>query len=248
MLTVAVLGADGAGKSTVTARLERELRYPVRRIYLGVGAESATHPLPTTRVVRRLRLAAGKPAGRPGPPPLRPAEPGPATAAGSNRAARPSVTRGLGAAGKVANRMAEEAYQEAVCRWHLSCGRILLFDRFYLADYHAHDLAGLPGLPRSRRVHAAFLRRVFPTPDLVLVLDADAQVLHDRKPEGTVEELAQRRQEYLDYARTVPHAVIIDVTQPLDVVVAHAVAAIDDAVDRASAPLAPRRAHAGATR
>ena len=53
MLRVAVLGADGAGKSTVTARLVADLPYAVRRMYLGVGAESATHALPTTRAVRR---------------------------------------------------------------------------------------------------------------------------------------------------------------------------------------------------
>ena len=54
MLRVAVLGADGAGKSTVTARLVADLPYTVRRMYLGVGAESATHALPTTHLNRTL--------------------------------------------------------------------------------------------------------------------------------------------------------------------------------------------------
>lgn len=236
MLRVAVLGADGAGKSTVTARLVADLPYTVRRMYLGVGAESATHALPTTRAVRRVRAAMGHSASRPGPPPIRPI---PRTNSSIPNGAPLPVrwAKGVGAAGRMANRMTEEAYQEAISRWHLSCGRIVIYDRYYLADFHAHDLAGHPDLPRSRRVHAAFLRRCFVEPDLVVVLDADPAILYARKGEGTIDELARRRHEYLDYASTVRNAVLIDATKPLEAVVAEVTRAIDEAVRRASGPV-----------
>ena len=231
MLRIAVLGADGAGKSTVTARLATELPYPLRRMYLGVGAESATHALPTTRAVRWIRAATGHAPAQSGPPPIRAASPP------RNTRSRTSTmpvrwAKGAGAAGRVANRITEEAYQEAVSRWHLSCGRIVLYDRYYLADFHAHDLAGHADLSRSRRFHGAFLRRCFVEPDLVVVLDAEPSVLYARKGEGTIEELACRRQEYLDYAATVRHAVLIDAPKPIDEVMAEVMAAIDTAVER----------------
>ena len=114
MLRIAVLGADGAGKSTVTARLAAELPYPLRRMYLGVGAESATHALPTTRAVRRIRAATGHAPAQSGPPPIRATAP---TAPTTRTATRPvRWAKGAGAAGRVANRITEEAYQEVLAK------------------------------------------------------------------------------------------------------------------------------------
>lgn len=231
MLTVALVGADGAGKSTVIERLITDLPFPVRRMYLGVSAESATHPLPTTRLVRWARTATGRAQPTGGPPPL--------DTPGSTRddANRPPVRRLMRsgvAIARTANRITEEAYQEAVSRWHRSCGRVVIYDRFYLADFHAHDLSGRPGLSLSRRVHAAFLRRCFAEPDLLVVLDAEPEVLFARKGEGTLAELASRRAEYLAYAATVTNVEVIEADQPLESVVAAAIEAVTNAVQRAS--------------
>ena len=234
MLTVALVGADGAGKSSVIARLETELPFPMRRMYLGVSAASASHPLPTTRALRWAAAATGRSRPSGGPPPLR--SPG-AGSSGDRR--RPSARRGLRALARTSNRITEEAYQELISRWHQSCGRIVVYDRFYPADYHAHDLAGHPGLSWDRRAHGRFLRWCFPEPDLVLVLDAEPEILHARKGEGTLAELASRRAEYLAYASTVTNAEVIRVDRPLDDVMVAVIDAIDRAVERASAPIAP---------
>ena len=227
MLTVAIVGADGAGKSTVVDRLRAELDVPFRQMYLGVSPASATHPLPTTRAVRWARSTAGRAPRTAGPPPIE---------APAERPAPRSTARHLLAeaatAGRTANRIAEEAYQESVSRWHRAAGRVVVYDRFYPADFHAHDLSGRPGLPWNRRLHGAFLRRCFAPPDLLIVLDAHPEVLHARKGEGTLAELASRRDEYLAYAATVEHHVLIRADQPLEVVVGEVVAAIEDAVDR----------------
>lgn len=221
MLTVAIVGADGSGKSTVVSRLDDQLPLPHRRMYLGVSAVSATHPLPTTRAVRWTREALGRPPRHAGPPPL------PNTAAvdavGGGRAAR---LRDLRRAVLLAHRVVEESYQEAISRWHRSRGRIVVYDRFYPADYHAHDLRRHPDMRWDRQLHGRFLRRCFAPPDLVVVLDGTPALLHARKGEGTLAELASRRAEYLAYAQTVPRAVIVGVDQPLDDVVATVSSAI----------------------
>lgn len=237
MLTIAFVGADGAGKSTVVAQLPAALGLPVRTMYMGVNPAAATHPLPTTSVVRRLRRAAGRERHSGGPPPVRttpsPTLPTPTT---STTAAALADLRGLV---RTTNRIAEESYQRAVCRWHVGHGRLVLFDRYYRADYHAHDLAGGDGLSLAKRLHGAYLRRWCPDPDLVIVLDAPADVLHARKQEGTLEELASRRAEYLSYARTAPRSVIVDASRSLDHVMTTVVRAINRVLDDLEGRAAP---------
>src|SRR5437667_23836 len=50
--TVALIGPDGAGKTTIGRRLEKSLPLPVRYLYMGVNAEASNALLPTTRVLR----------------------------------------------------------------------------------------------------------------------------------------------------------------------------------------------------
>jgi thymidylate kinase len=63
------------------------------------------------------------------------------------------------------------------------------------------------------------LRRFYPRPDLIICLDAPAEVLFARKGEGTPELLERRRQEYLQLRQVAPHFVIVDATQTEEEVV-----------------------------
>jgi thymidylate kinase len=224
VLTVALVGADGAGKTTIGRRLPVLLDRPARYVYLGANPASATHALPTTRLVHRLRMRRGT-ADAGGPPSLD-RDLGP-TRQGTILHRSLRSTR---AGGRVAHQIAEGTYQRSAIAWHRARGRVVVVDRWYGADHHAHELAPGQRLTASRRVRAAFLRRAFPVPDLVLVLDAPADVLHRRKGEGTEAELARRRGEYLDYLRTVPCGHRIDAARPLDEVLADVVAAVETAV------------------
>src|SRR5215213_9731112 len=68
--TVALVGADGAGKSTIGRRLAATLPIPVTYLYMGDNPAAATATLPTTRLLRALRRARGaRPAAPAGGPP-----------------------------------------------------------------------------------------------------------------------------------------------------------------------------------
>jgi thymidylate kinase len=217
--TVALIGPDGAGKTTLARRLEGELPMPARYLYMGVSADSSDRMLPTTRLAHALKRRRGAPPDTAGPPD--PADVQKPKPKGALKRAKRSVRSAL----RLTNQLAEETYRNVLAWRHLRRGSVVLFDRHYFADYYAYDIAN-DARPLSRRVHGWALRRVYPRPDLVLYLDAPAEVLLARKGEGTVEALERRRGDYLELARVTENFEVVDATRSLDDVAGDLVALI----------------------
>ena len=55
MVTVALIGPDGSGKTTISDRLQTELGLPVTSIYMGVNMHRAGVLLPHTRLLVAVR-------------------------------------------------------------------------------------------------------------------------------------------------------------------------------------------------
>ena len=134
--TVALVGADGAGKSTVSGRLRRAgLPAPVKTIYMGVNLEASSLMLPTTRLLLVAKQARG---GRPDlvasrlDDATRPADP-----AGGRwrRSARDSA--------RMTVWMLEEWLRQLVATAYTARGFIVVFDRHFFADYYHADVAGV---------------------------------------------------------------------------------------------------------
>lgn len=220
MTTVALIGPDGAGKSSVIPRVQAGLGRPVYRVYMGVNLEASRVMLPTTRLALELkRRRGGRPdmvgastdgQGRVGTTPRR-------------RGPLREVRSGL----RLLNWMAEEWYRQAIASWHERRGELVLFDRHFFCDYYANDVAGRrPGRPWTSRIHGRMLERLYPRPDLVILLDAPAEVLHARKGEGTPESLERKRQEYMALSEVVERFQVVDATRDIDTVVADVIGAI----------------------
>ena len=204
-MTVALIGPDGAGKTTVARRLEAELPLPVSYLYMGVNAEASNRALPTTRIARRLKRRRGHGPDDAGPPPP----------PGARPPARRSLKRSVRATARLANRLADEWYRQLLAWRATRRGEVVVFDRHFFADYHAYDVEG-GARPLSRRIHGFVLARAYPKPDLVVYLDAPAEVLLARKGEGDVAALERRRGDYLRLADVAPDFVIVDATRPAD--------------------------------
>jgi thymidylate kinase len=218
--TVALIGADGSGKTTVARRLPGMLPVPVRYLYMGVSADSSNVTLPTTRIARRIKRALGAPPDTAGPPSHDRRKP----------RSRSFLKRRLAdgrAALRLGNRFAEEWYRQwRAWRWERS-GAVVVFDRHFFIDYHAYDMTGTDR-SWSQRLHGAVLGRLYPRPDIVVYLDAPGEVLLARKGEGSIEALERRRDEYRSIAPLVPAFVEVDATRPVEEVAAQVASAITE--------------------
>ncbi len=206
---IALVGADGAGKSTITTLLETTpLPAPVKRIYMGVNLESSSLMLPTTRLLVTAKRMRG---GRPdlvGGPAAAPAEQGT-----GRRGWRASARGGA----RLAVWVLEEWLRQVVAWGYSRAGYLVVFDRHFLADHYFSDIEPRPeGRGRLRALHGWMLQHAYPKPDLVLCLDAPGSVLFTRKPESSPQSLEERRQEYLRLAGAVPAFEVIDADRPLD--------------------------------
>jgi thymidylate kinase len=188
--SVAILGPDGVGKTTICRAVARAYLRPV--VQVSVGRKLRSHSV-WGRVARPVRRAV--------------------------RFVAFLETCGRAWAGR-------------------RRGRVVLWDR------HPDDPAVRGARVRSRR----WARRLAPDPDLVVVLDAPAEVIRARKEERDVAELEALRRAYLAMAASATVAEIVDASSDLttvrDAVTAalwrHDPARTDDPSDRALAS-APER-------
>lgn len=213
MTAVALIGCDGAGKTTIAEMLVSREPFPVRYIYMGVNAASSNISLPTTRLVyemkvrkvRRRRQETGEDVGAP---------------VSLHGLKHRRDDRGkVWAAARLLNRLAEESLRLAVSIWYQARGYVVIYDRHFVFDY------GASSNRMSDRIHRWFLEKVYPKPDLVLFLDAPPEMLFARKPEVPVSYLEQRREAYLRSGESVGRFETVDAAQSLDNV-------YEDVVDR----------------
>jgi thymidylate kinase len=220
MFSVALIGPDGAGKSTISERLAQEpMPAPVKRIYMGVNLEASSLMLPTTRLALAVKSARGRRSDMTAPS----QQTEPATGSPVRRSAKAGVR-----AARLVLWLAEEWFRQLVAQYHRRRGSIVVFDRHFYADYYHFDVATGGRRSLASRVHGYLLEHAYPKPDLVICLDAPGQVLFERKREASPEWLEQRRRQYLQLADVVPAFVVVDVDRPLDVVTREVATAITE--------------------
>lgn len=201
--SVALVGLDGAGKTTVARRLERDDPDRFAYVYMGDNPASSNVTLPTTRWWK-ARTSSNPGTGRP---------------TRSRRRLLGRVLRPLRKTFGFANRVLEEAYRQRVVRRYLARGVIVVIDRHFLLDYHHGDETSKGRGSFKRRLQRGLRRRLLPLPELVIVLDLPADVALRRKQEFSLEHLQARRDQYLGLRSLFDHTVVVDANRDLDRVV-----------------------------
>ncbi len=209
MITVALIGGDGAGKTTVTRKLLAVSPCPTKYLYMGMSTRSSNFALPTSKIAHWFKLRRYKKSLR------KPGAAVPEEVARFYEENRGPDTRGKFLATlRLFNRLAEEIYRLLIVWSYQSRGYMVLFDRHFLFDF-----AERPDRPPqiqnrlSERLHRWFLQKVYPKPDLTIFLDAPPEVLIQRKGEANVAYLSAKREAYFRQGMQTPNFVKIDATQ-----------------------------------
>lgn len=211
-LTVAMVGADGSGKTTVAKELVASSEWPVKYVYLGPAVASSDNALFTTRIAgwlkrRKLKKSDAKFVSAPPRSLMTPDQ--------RKRLSRGRIFKALG----LVNRIMEEWYRQLIVYYHRLRGKIVVCDRHFIYEYGV-DLADKDGEILSVRIHDWHLKNLYPRPELTLFLDAPTDVLYARKPEWPEEYLQEQRDRITEQGRHAANFVVIDVSQPLDKVIA----------------------------
>lgn len=99
-----------------------------------------------------------------------------------------------------------------VLRQRLVRSSLIIFDRYFhdlLVDQRRYRYSG----PKWALRAAA---RFTPNPDLWILLDAPAEIVHARKTEITLDELRQQRLRYLELVRSLPGGHVVDACRPAE--------------------------------
>ena len=213
MYTIALIGADGAGKSTVTNQILQQSSIPVERIYMGANKAEATHVLFTTKLIYWLAGTLRDREDQGGPPDR-------SKSSGAPSGLLRRIVHEIKAFLRISILISEEWYRQ-ICAWYyVARGKMVLFDRHYFVDYYYHHIIyNGDYIPLAAKLHGAMLQTLYPRPDLVILLDAPADVLYARKSEGTFEAIKKRREEYLNMSGFFNKFVVVNAAQPQEEVI-----------------------------
>jgi thymidylate kinase len=226
-ISVAIIGVDGSGKTTVARAVQRRLGAPAAYIYGGVSLQTSAVMLPTTRLLIELKRLRGQRADMVAPR---------GETSESDQYMRSSTARSVLL---LINWIAEESYRQVLAWYQERRGRTVIFDRHFYCDYHARDIETSAPRTAVQRLHGWFLQQVYPKPDLVIHLDAPIEVLQARKPGFDPGPRERKSEEYRRLKNVLPQYVAVDAARPVDEVVREVCETI-----RQRASRAPTRADA----
>ena len=210
MASIAIIGQDGAGKTTISNMVLERLPYKMKYIYMGRNVDSSNYFLPTSKIIHLYKIYKYKKKHK----------------VADNKTAkklslheidqdRKKDTRGkIGAFLRLLNRLAEEWYRLMISLSYQKRGYLVIYDRHFLVDSIPDKLDTEKSRKRlTTRIHDWVLTNLYEKPNIIFFLHAPAEVLFARKGEATIEYIRAKNEAFLEYGKKTKGFEVIDVTQ-----------------------------------
>jgi len=223
MFTVALIGGDGAGKTTLANAVIQSSGLPMKYLYMGLSTRSSNHALPTSRLVLFLKRRMYKKAV------AKSANPFPDEMPASQLEYSEETHGWVWNTARFLNRLAEAWYRQLISMNYQLRGYVVIYDRHFFFDT-------APGVINSQHQSLVLLDRLYfwlmsywyPKPTLTIFLDAPPDLLYRRKGEATPDYLEQQRIVFLNQGKKLAHFVQVDASQPMDKVISDVMRHIHD--------------------
>jgi len=212
MSSIAIIGQDGAGKTTISNMVLEKLPLKMKYIYMGRNVESGNIMLPTSWLIHYYKIYKYKKSHR---------------GLNYNNAKKLSLheidknrkvdTRGkFSATLRLLNRLIEEWFRLLVSLYYQLLGYIVVYDRHFIFDYAPDPNDTYSHNRLTTKIHNWTLNNLYEKPSLVIFLNAPAEVLFSRKGEATLEYLKAKNRVFLNVGKKMPNFRIVDASEPLE--------------------------------
>ncbi|MGD8306774.1 MAG: hypothetical protein PVF17_08985 [Ignavibacteria bacterium] len=213
MATVALIGADGSGKTTIANMLLKSPPVKMKYLYMGLNIESSNYALPTSRLIYKLKLLKYKRKNKD----IKNVKLKNLSLHKLNDDRSTDNRNKLGATARLLNRLAEAWYRQLISWIFQIRGYVVLYDRHYFFDSSTNQTDEEHKNQRlSTKIHQWMINNVYRKPDLTILLHAPAEILYERKREADLEYLAGRTESFLRAGKRLKNFVRVDATQPVE--------------------------------
>jgi thymidylate kinase len=210
--SIALVGPDGSGKSSVARSILETSPLPIKYIYMGANIDSSNIALPTSRLSHKWKVSRHKKSL------MKSGGEVPEKISMHGLEHRIDRRGKLWGFARLLRRVSEEVYRQIVSYAYQARGNVVLYDRHFLFD--ACPVPEDIGKQRQTdRAHCWFLRKLYPRPGLVIILDAPADVLYARKQEVPIEYLESNRRALAKKKYYASRVVTVDTNKPFEEVV-----------------------------
>jgi len=213
MATIALIGADGSGKTTIADMLLESPPVKMKYLYMGLNIESSNYALPTSRLIYYLKLMKYKKKNKD----LKDVKLKNMSLHELDDNRSVDKRNKLGAIGRLMNRLAESWYRQLISWMFQLRGYVVLYDRHYIFDSSTNQTNDELNKQRfTTKIHRWMINNAYSKPDLVIFLYAPAEVLFERKGEADIEYLEGRTQSFMKVGKKFKNFIIVDATQDVN--------------------------------